>query len=165
MSKNPLTILAINPGSRYLGIAVFHGADLKDWRMRNINCSGANQRLEKARSIVVKYIDQYDPGILAIKRLHRSRSSPYLNRLTIGIKRLARSRGMKVYQYAIDDLKAFFMEKKRSNKQELSEVLASRYPVLVPEFHKEQKNANPYYYRMFEAVALGAICSYQYGSN
>ena len=72
---------------------------------------------------------------------------------------------MKVYQYGIDDMKAFFMGKKRSNKQGLSEVLASRYPVLIPELHKEQENENPYYYRMFEAVALGAICSYQSGSN
>jgi Holliday junction resolvasome RuvABC endonuclease subunit len=163
MTRKILKILAVNPGSRYLGIAVFYGADLKDWRMKNISGSDMNQRLKKARNIVSKYIDWFDPDILAIKRLHPSRSSSNLSQLTSGIKRLARSRGMKVYQYTIDEMKAFFMERKRSNKQGLSEILVSRYPVLVPEFNKERENANPYYMRMFEAVALGAICSYQSG--
>jgi len=163
MSKNLFKILAINPGSRYLGMAVFNGADLNDWRMKYISGIDVNQRMKKARSIVLKYISQYNPDILVVKRLHRSRSSPYLNRLASGIKQLARRKRAKVYQYSIGEVKAFFTGKKRSNRRELAEILVSRYPVLIPEFNKEKENASPYYMRMFEAVALGAICSHRSG--
>jgi len=163
MSKNLLSILAINPGSRYLGMAVFYGADLKDWRMKNISGLDVSQRMKKGKSIVLQYIDQYCPDILVMKRLHRSRSSPYLNRLATGIKQLARRKRVKVFQYSIGEMKAFYTGKKRSNRQELAEILASKYPVLIPEFKKERENACPYYMRMFEAVALGAICSHQSG--
>ena len=163
MSKNLLSILAINPGSRYLGMAVFYGADLKDWRMKNISGLDVSQRMKKGKSIVLQYIDQYCPDILVMKRLHRSRSSPYLNRLATGIKQLARRKRVKVFQYSIGEMKAFFTGKKRSNRQELAEILVSKYPVLIPEFKKERENASPYYMRMFEAVALGAICSHRSG--
>jgi len=31
MPQNPLKVLGINPGTRYLGIAYFYGDDLLDW--------------------------------------------------------------------------------------------------------------------------------------
>jgi hypothetical protein len=37
-------------------------------------------------------------------------------------------------------------------------MITSEYPVLSYELEKEKAIINPYYVRMFEAVALGSIC-------
>ena len=34
MVKKIITIIGINPGTRYLGISVFHGSELRDWRVK-----------------------------------------------------------------------------------------------------------------------------------
>ena len=39
--------------------------------------------------------------------------------------------------------------------------MVSRYPELLFDFKKEEKNRNRYYERMFEAVALGLACFYK----
>ena len=64
---------------------------------------------------------------------------------------------MKIHEYSIDDLKAFFYLG-RINERQLAEMITSDYPVLSYELEKEKAIINPYYVRMFEAVALGSIC-------
>jgi hypothetical protein len=44
------------------------------------------------------------------------------------------------------------------NKRKLAELLAAMYPALVYDFQREAENRNPYRVRMFEAVALAAVC-------
>jgi len=45
------------------------------------------------------------------------------------------------------------------NKMKLAQLLALRYPALWHEFNKERNNKNPYYKRIFEAIAIGEVCS------
>jgi len=88
-----------------------------------------------------------------------------LNQLTNRIKQLSRRKGLKTYQYSIKELKAFFFGEARANKNKLAEFLASEYSFLVPELKKENANKNSYHIRVFEAVALGAVCSHQLENN
>jgi hypothetical protein len=68
---------------------------------------------------------------------------------------------LRIYQYPIKKVEAFFSPRKRINKKQLAEILTSRYPELLPEFRKEKASKNPYHIRVFEAVALGALCANQ----
>jgi len=165
MTRKIHKILAINPGTRYLGIAIFQGSELMEWRVKVIGGKWSKEKQEKILILVRRFIEQYEPDILAIKKLHGSRSSDNLNYLTSRIKQRAKRNGLKVYQYTIKEMKAFFFGEAMTNKDKLAQVLASKYQFLLPEVRKEQENENPYYIRMFEAVALGAVCSYQSGSN
>ena len=158
MAKRPITILGINPGSRYIGMAVFRGPELRDWRVKVIKGKWSKEKTAKALTIISGFIERYQPKALAIKRLHRSRSSPELDRLVVKIKALSRRKGMKLREYSIEDLEACFCPGERSNKKKMAESVASQYPVLFPELMKERSNKNPYHLRMFEAVALGARC-------
>ena len=81
MPKAEPRILAINPGSRYLGMAAFRGPELLDWRVKETSGKGPRPKLETTRIIVRRSIQRYDPDVLVIKRLHPSRSSQGLNRL------------------------------------------------------------------------------------
>ncbi len=55
----------------------------------------------------------------------------------------------------INELKRHFQSRTR---RELVEKVTEEYPFLSHELSKERANMNPYYIRMFEAVALGSIC-------
>jgi type VI protein secretion system component VasA len=44
---------------------------------------------------------------------------------------------------------------------EMAKLVASEYPILYHELEKERSHRNPYYIRMFEAVALGSACLHQ----
>jgi len=161
MPKKLHKILAVNPGSRYVGIAVFEGAELKDWRVKVIKGKFSKEKFKTIRLLVSSFTDQYRPRVLVIKRLHHSHSSANLKRLVGQIKQSSKRKGLKVYQFSIKELENFFSPQQRINRDELAAILASRYPELLPEFNKERTNKNRYHTRMFEAVALGAVCSYQ----
>ena len=75
MPKKPPRILAVNPGSRYIGIAVFRGPELLDWGVKVVAGKTPSGKLGSVRAILRDCVERYDPDVLVIKRLHRSRSS------------------------------------------------------------------------------------------
>jgi Holliday junction resolvasome RuvABC endonuclease subunit len=161
MPKEPPRILAVNPGSRYIGFAAFRGPELLDWGVRVIRARTPRGRLKVADAILIEAIERFQPDTLAIKRLHQSRSSGSLNGLTNTIKQIAQRRRLRVCQYSIGQLKQALCPEAKSNKRRLAEHMAASYPVLTHDLQKELTNRNPYYLRMFEAVALGVVCYQQ----
>jgi len=161
MPKKIIKILAINPGTRYLGIAVFEGPELLDWRVKVIKGKWSKGKQQKTLAVARFFMDQYEPDILAIKKLHRSRSSANLNLLVSRIKQLSKRKGLRIHQYSIKDVESFFFPGVKSNKNKLAETITLKYPFLLHEFKKEKSNKNSYHIRVFEAVALGAVCSQQ----
>jgi len=162
MPKRPLTNLAINPGTRYLGIAVLEGAELLDWGVKVINGSWSPEKLKRITTIIVGLIEQWQPSTLAVKRLHPARSSSRLLRLLAEITKLSSRHHLSLRQYSIADLEAFFCLDERLNKKHLVQAVVSRYPELLPEFQHDERSRNPYHLRMFEAVALATICFHQF---
>jgi len=158
MLPNPPTILAINPGTRYLGLAVFDGNELLEWRIKVIKGRWSTKKSKKALAIFDAAIDRYRPRHLAVKELNPARSSSGLNSLATQIKKLALADSMTVHQYPLKVLEASFCEEKR-NKRTLAEAIAANYPELYCELQIEKSRKNPYHMHMFEAVALGAMCA------
>jgi Holliday junction resolvasome RuvABC endonuclease subunit len=161
MPKKTPIILGINPGAKYLGLAVFRGSELRDWRIKVTKGKWANEKYRKILAILSVFIEQYSPDVFAIKRLNPSRSSAGLDRLVRKIIALSEKKGIRVYQYGIKELEAFFDPAGRSNKKKMAEIIALEYPVLLRELNSEKRNKNRYHLRMFEAVALGAMCFHQ----
>ena len=81
MPKESPRILAVNPGSRYIGFAAFRGPELLDWGVRVISAKTPRGRVRVAGQIIREAIERFRPGSLALKRLHPSRTSTSLDRL------------------------------------------------------------------------------------
>ena len=158
MSNKLYKILAINPGSRYIGVAVFYGNALQDWQIKNVPGRPEKQKLAKAKDIVIRLIERHEPDMIVLKKLHSSRTSIHLKRIANLIEKLAYQRKIEIRSYSIKQVKDFVLSSKPKNKVRLAEVLANRYPDLMHEFKKEILSKNHYHIRMFEAVALGAVC-------
>lgn len=161
MQKKPIKIIGINPGGKYIGIAVFQGHELRDWGVRVVGGKWSKRKMRKAKGIVSDLVDQYEPDVLAIKKLHSSRGSRDLDRLVDQLIETSKEKGLKVYQYSIGDVEAFFSPNERINKEKMAEIITAQYPDLSNDLDKEKRHRNPYHIRMFEAVALGSVCFHQ----
>ena len=161
------TILGINPGTRYLGFAIFHGPELRDWGVKVAKGPCTKDKMEKLKKIVLGLIEQYEPEVLAIKQLHPSRSSPNLLKLVGELKKLSLIRKIPVHEYSIEYLEKMILSE-RLNKKNLVEIIFEQYPVLFSEVEKERvifseiekkrSRKKIYHTRMFEAVALAHVC-------
>ncbi len=158
MQENENRILALNPGSRYTGIAVFHSLELVDWGVRSIREKSEKDRLQRLKCYLEEITEREEINCFAIKSLHAARGSPGLRRLTSEIKSWAAERGLAIHEYEIKEIEAILPSSDRPNKRRLMEEVAARYPVLFGELERERKNRNPYLVRMFEAVAVGMRC-------
>jgi Holliday junction resolvasome RuvABC endonuclease subunit len=158
MPKKHITILGINPGAKYLGLAVFRGPDLRDWRVRVTRGKWSTEKYRETITILSRFFERHSPDVIVVKRLDPSRSSVGLDRLVERIIALAEKKGLKVCRYGLKELEAFFHGEGPSNKRKMAEIIASQYPILYSELDQERRNKNPYYLRMFEAVGLAAVC-------
>ncbi len=158
MRDKEIRTLALNPGSRYVGIAVFHGLELVDWAVRSIREKSAEARLEQLKSILSEIAETHGVNCLVIKRLHPARSSEYLRQLAGSLREWAKDNHHAIREYTIKEVETFLLSSGRLNKRLLMEGVAAIHPFLFPELEGERQNRNPYLVRMFEAVALGVRC-------
>ncbi|MGA2585651.1 MAG: crossover junction endodeoxyribonuclease RuvC [Candidatus Aminicenantales bacterium] len=157
MTKEPLRIIGINPGTRYLGFAILYGEELMDWGIKVLAGKWKEGKIKKAIGIVSEIIDRYQPNVLAIKKLHPARRTGKLLRVAKKIKDVARRKGLKVCQYSIKEIEKSLIEGGKLNKKNLIEEIVRRYPALSPNLGKEKVQKNLYFIRMFEAVALAVV--------
>jgi Holliday junction resolvasome RuvABC endonuclease subunit len=154
MARETIRIIGINPGTRYLGIAILDGSGLLDWRIKTLVGKWSEKKIKKTIEIVSELIDRYAPNVLVIKKLHPSRSSKNLKILSSRIKALAKRYRIQVRSYSIKELENFFLSDEKTNKRSLAEKIVYEYPVLGHELEKEKNHKNHYYLKVFEAVAL-----------
>jgi len=165
MDTRQLRILSINPGSRYLGIAVFDGAELCDWAIKVVRGKEVGEKRRFVRDIIIEQRNRYGVNVLALKKLHPARSSQSLRYITSEVTSFAASLGLTLHEFSIGDLKTKLLPTERGNKRELMEEVAARYPFLFRDVRQEEKNKNPYRIRMFEAVGMGIACFHKLDSG
>jgi Holliday junction resolvasome RuvABC endonuclease subunit len=165
MAKEALKIIGINPGTRYLGIAVFDGPELMDWRIKVLEGKWSNEKIKKATEILTDIVNQYEPSALAIKKLYPSRMTENLLRLVNKIKEYSKRNKLKLYQYSIKEIERLFIKDVKLNKRNLIEAMVKLYPVLHHDLESERSHRNAYYFRSFEAVALASACAQRFGKS
>lgn len=157
MNRIVKRILGINPGTRYLGLAVFNDSELLDWRVKTFTGKWTKEKAGRILEIISEHIKLYNINALAIKKLHPSRASKNLKVLVSTIKALERRKRINCESYSIKETEHFFLDGEKSNKRNLAERVVAEYPVLVHEYNKEKARKHSYYMRTIEAVALGMM--------
>lgn len=156
MFHESITILAVNPGTKYFGIAVFESEDLVYWGIKVLKGKWCPGKMRSIETALEKLIAQYGVGMLALKKLHPSRSSRHLNCLVKCIERLAKKKRIRIWHYSLSDVKAS-LGVGVANKMALAECVVARYKFLANDLQKERKHKHPYFVRMFEAIAAGIL--------
>lgn len=151
-------IVCLNLGTRYIGLATFQDQNLLDWRVKTFGGKWNKAKERKILSAIMDYLNSYPPDLVVLKAIDPRRSSRSLRQLEASVSALLGTQGIRVRRYTLQDLKSGLPEGASRNRRTLAEAVTKRWPAIGRELQKEKTNRNPYYQRMFEAVALGSNC-------
>ena len=156
MTKRPNTLLALDPGLRELGFAVFAGGRLADRGVLSLRSLPQSRRLPEARRQLRQWVRSYRPRALAIEQTHRH-PVPWLDdlyRLVRSAILLADRRGIRLATYSPQTIRKTVVGNGWATKREVAQVVAARYPALRIYVTQDRKWKERYWQNMFDAIAL-----------
>jgi Holliday junction resolvasome RuvABC endonuclease subunit len=160
MRKNKSKILAIDPGTREMGIAFFDKGRLIYHGVKVIpNGKTPHQKLKEARGIVLRLLRDFKPQVLAIEKAFfaQNRNVSLLNVLVDEIKAIAKRKGLKVLSFAPSTIKKRICGNGRASKKEVAKVVVASYPELKVYLTQDRLWKERYHQNMLDAIALGMI--------
>ena len=132
MPRKEINILAVNPGTKYIGFAVFQGPDLTYWGIKAFKGKWSKKKLDKIKASLIDLIDRYAITRLVLKKVNHSRSSGNLNQLVEAIENLAKKNRLKVSFYRLGDVKKFLGQGTKVNKVDIARI--GSVSIFIPKF-------------------------------
>jgi crossover junction endodeoxyribonuclease RuvC len=160
MSADQTRILAIDPGTRELGVAVLSEGELLYYGVKTIRRRGsASEILNQVRQVILRLIADYKPRYLAIERMFLiHKSAALLNVTADEIKVVAKEQGLAVYEYAPTVVRKMICRTGKATKKQAAKIIAGQYPELARYLEQRSKWETLYYANMFDAIAVGLCC-------
>lgn len=162
--KKPKRILAVDPGTRYLGVVVMEDDDLIFWAVKTIKMRQSDkERINEAKRIIQKLIDYYRPTILVIEKpkRHWNKQSKLLGIFCRIIKDTAKTNRLKVREFTPEEVREAIFGDSKATKEEMMDALILKYPELQG-ILQENICKNKYWIHMIGAIILGAIVVNRY---
>jgi Holliday junction resolvasome RuvABC endonuclease subunit len=164
----PVKILAIDPGTRHLGVAVLEGSDLIYATVKNVKDQPKTpkNKICKIEKIIARLIAIYRPDILAIEKTLtvQLKSSPLITPLTRAIIKQAKSKKLTVCEYVPNAVRKFICHDGKATRLKTATTITEKYyPWLKPYLEKDLKKRwwegnSRYWEQMFGAIALALTC-------
>lgn len=170
MENERIRILAVNPGTKYLGIALFKGAELTHWGIKTLKSKGMSESevIQKVGKIIKTSIEEYKPTVMAVAMpaSPQCRNNPLLKAIIRKINDMGRRKTYRVYSLAPLAAKNYLCRNGKVNKMEMEKVIVSQYyPWLYRRYEKDLEKVKrghwwkrKYYFPLFDAIALGIYC-------
>ena len=161
MGRREPRILALDPGTRYLGVAVLDGHGLAYYTVKDLrDRRPARECLRATRAVLGWLIEHYAPEVLAYERSFyvQSRESQLLQAQEREIRRVARAHGLRAIGYNPMTVRKRLCGDGWARKREVAERLARRYPDLACYLAPRGSRRERYWYHLFDAVAVGVVC-------
>ncbi len=148
------SVIGVSLGTRIAGIAVMKRRELLVYKVKTFKGEWSKKKQNEILKLFDKLYDHYDVKCLAVKIVSPLHSSEHVDELTFCLIARAMDRGLKVIKYPLYEIKKSLGLNK---KQNLGEYIAGKYIELRNEYEQEQNSFNPYYNKMFEAIAIAGI--------
>ena len=160
MSKDNSKILAIDPGTREMGVAFLEAGKLIYYGVKVIKKKKSpHETLKEGRKIILRLIKDFKPKVLVVEKtfFFNNRSASLLNVFVDEIKVIGKRKGLKVISYAPSTVKKFICGNGTASKKEVARVIVSKYPELKVYLTQDRAWKEQYHQNMFDAVALGMM--------
>lgn len=151
------TILGISPGTRIMGLGVVQNGELMEWQVKSFKGSWSKEKLKLILETIENLCDHFQVTDVALKVVSPLHSSKNLLVLTDRISELAKKNKVRLYKFTMQDIKRKAGDQRKNSMNDLMESITHKYPVLKREYLKERNNLNPYYLKMFEAIAAAGL--------
>jgi len=153
-------ILAIDPGTREIGVAFLEGEKLIYHGVKTIpNNKSPNEKLKECRDIITRLISDFKPDILVVERsfFANNKTASLLHVFINEIGVIGNKKGVKVMTYATSTVRKYIAGNGRASKKEISKVIVSKYPNLKVYLSQDRAWKDRYHQNMFDAIALGLM--------
>jgi Holliday junction resolvasome RuvABC endonuclease subunit len=160
MKANHRRILAIDPGTRLMGIGFLDGGKLVYHTVKVFPKSGSPQEtLQRARDGVLRFVNDLGPQVIAVERtfFSQNRNTALLNVLFDEIRSIARRKNLDFVSFAPSTVKKFTCGNGWADKKEVATVVVARFPELKPYLHQTNASKERFHQNMFDAVALAIM--------
>lgn len=158
--NNHKKVLAIDPGTRKIGIAFLEGNEIIYHDVKTIpKGQSPREALREGRKILLRLINDFKPQLLAVEktRFVNDRNGGLLNVFVAEIGALGRRRGLTVVTYAPNTVRKFVCGNGRAGKEEVARAVVIRYPELRVYLTQDRKWKATYHRNRFDAIALGIM--------
>ncbi len=158
--KTPTKILALDPGTRHLGVAFMEGLRPVHLSVRTITNRTSNKSiLKEGINIVRRCLKDFQPDILAIEKTFFGKSAnvALLNVFSKEIVKVGRRARVPMVRLAPTTIRKRLCGNGHANKREVARVLVARYPELRVFLTQDRKWKERYHSNMFDALALGVV--------
>jgi Holliday junction resolvasome RuvABC endonuclease subunit len=167
MPTKPLTILGLDPGTRFLGAAVLRGSNLLAYGVHELkNGERPYDVIGQARRVVFRYVEQHEPQIVAIEAPYgiATTRGAVLRTIARELRERAKELGLEVMELSPEQVRESLMGKPWATKIEVAEALVERgfteLRGLVPKLPARSalglRPRDRYWLHMFDALALAA---------
>jgi Holliday junction resolvasome RuvABC endonuclease subunit len=152
-------ILAIDPGTRLMGVAILEGGELLYYGVKTIRRpKSPREILAEAARLIQNLITVYRPTALAIEKTFLiQKSASLLVVLAEEIKSEARRAHLEIFEYAPTHVRKRLCQTGKATKRETAERVAEHFPELSKLLHQHSPFAERYYSNLFDAVAIALV--------
>ena len=160
MSQNNSKILAIDPGTREMGIAFFDDGKLIYYGVKTIKKGKSpSETLKEGRKIILRLIKDFKPNVLVVEKAFfaNNRNASLLNVLVDEIKAIGKRKGLKVVSFAPSTVKKAICGNGRASKREVARIIVSKYSELKVYLTQDRAWKELYHQNMFDGVALALL--------
>ena len=160
MSKNSSRILAIDPGTRHMGVALIEKGKILYQGVKVIKKQKSpHATLKEGRRVILRVIRDLKPEILVLEKafFSNNRNVSLLNVFVDEIRAIGRRKGLKVMSFAPNTVKKMITGNGRASKAEVARVVVSKYPDLKVYLTQDRAWKERFHHNMFDAVALGML--------
>lgn len=162
MSKETPRILAVDPGTRYMGVAILDGSELVYYAVKDFTGKRpADGLLRATRQALRRLIAQYQPDVLAYEKAFyvQAKHSALLKVQEAEITRVGRAEGLRVIGYSPARVRKLLCRDGWATKERVADILTRRFPELARYRAHGEYQRRWYWFNMFDALAVAAVCA------
>lgn len=158
-AQRPLSILAVDPGSRRVGYAVFEGTELVFGRVKDFGYQRhMNTVVRGTRRLIEDQIRYFRPQILVLERTfagYRNKDISKLVAVSEEIRTVARERALPIVEYAPRTARLIVLGNGNATKGQVAEALCLRYPELRIHLQQTHLWKETYWSNCYDAICVG----------
>lgn len=156
--ERPIGVLALDPGTRRTGLALFEGRELVYGKVRDFgHQKSKRQLLHLGTKLLETEILRFRPQVLAIEKtlLYKNKNTDKLQSLGRAYRRIGAKYGLRVVELAPRTVRSIVCQNGNATKRIVAEQVCRHFPEL--HIHLEQTHfwKETYWGHMYDAVAVG----------
>lgn len=167
VTLQPAQVLAIDPGTREMGIAILEGKNLIYRHVVNLKRYRPQGELVHAtRMVLDRILQSYNIRIVVLEKVphHVPVTFKLLVDQVRAIKAWATSHRLPLVEIAAQTVRKHLVSDGWATKREAAKIVVSRYPELKLLLSQDYRYKEKYWQNMFDAVALGITYQEQYAA-